>query len=279
MELNYSVIDELLKFSSRVLTLNEGVKEDKINEFEKNHNLVLSNDCKILLRRTNGLDLMGSTVYGIYDESVILSLDGVFKFEHNEVENEMPDNLIPFSPDGRGNHYCFDSAKCDASAEGTITSGHRAAGQIKKEVGVDVNKKSTEVVTGKVEINKSGAKAPADYVGREHKITTSSGGGADEMVGATYTQKTTTQVQKDGSEEVVATSKEAAAEVFCFGSPVSWNGAASQDVEIDKVKGTTTTTNTAKSSVGFGFTVGAGLVLDINIQLGIKLSVKKEKDN
>jgi RHS repeat-associated protein len=166
-----------------------------------------------------------------------------------------------------------------ASAEGTITSGHRAAGEIKKEVGVDVNQKSTEVVTGKVEINKSGAKASGDYVGREHKITTSSGGGADDMVGATYTQKTTTQVQKDGSEEVVATSKETTAGVSLFGSPVSWNGAASQDVEIDKDKGTTTTTNTAKSYFGFGFTVGAGLVFDINIQLGMKLSVKKEKDN
>jgi cell wall assembly regulator SMI1 len=113
MKLIYSVIDELLKFSSRVLTLNDRASEDKINEFEKNHNLVLPNDYKILLRRTNGLDLMGSTVYGIYDESVIMSLDGVFKFEHYEVENEMPDNLIPFSPDGRGNHYCFDSAKCN----------------------------------------------------------------------------------------------------------------------------------------------------------------------
>jgi cell wall assembly regulator SMI1 len=116
MELIYSVIDELLKFSPIVLTTSEGVTEEAIGEFEKNHNLVLPNDYKILLRRTNGLDLMGSTVYGIYDESVVMSLGAVFKFEHDGVENEMPDNLIPFSPDGRGNHYCFDSTKCDGQS-------------------------------------------------------------------------------------------------------------------------------------------------------------------
>jgi hypothetical protein len=62
MELIYSVIDELLKFSSKVLTLNEGVMESTLNDFEINHNLILPSDYKILLRRTNGLDLMGSTV-------------------------------------------------------------------------------------------------------------------------------------------------------------------------------------------------------------------------
>ena len=113
MELIYSVIDELLKFSSKVLTLNEGVMESTLNDFEINHNLILPSDYKILLRRTNGLDLMGSTVYGIYDESLFLSLDGAYKIEHNEVGNKMPLNLIPFSPDGRGNHYCFDSTICN----------------------------------------------------------------------------------------------------------------------------------------------------------------------
>jgi cell wall assembly regulator SMI1 len=107
------VITELLTFSTKVLDLNDGVSEDKINAFEKKHGLVLPNDYKILIRKTNGLDLLGTTVYGIYDDSVFMSLDGAFNVEHFEVDNEMPVNLIPFSPDGRGNHYCFDSRKCD----------------------------------------------------------------------------------------------------------------------------------------------------------------------
>ena len=30
-----------------------------------------------------------------------------YKIEHFEVENSMPDFLVPFCPDGWGNHYCF----------------------------------------------------------------------------------------------------------------------------------------------------------------------------
>src|SRR5450755_371632 len=107
------VVEEILKFSPKVLKLNEAINEDAIVEFEGVYGVTLPNDYKYLLRRTNGLDLMGNTVYGIHDESVAMSLGGAFKFEHYEVGNEMPRNLIPFSPDGRGNHYCFDCAKCD----------------------------------------------------------------------------------------------------------------------------------------------------------------------
>jgi len=107
------VINEILKFSPRVLGLYEGAGEDKINEFEKQHNLALPNDYKVFLRKTNGLCLMGTLVYGIIDPSIAPSLGESYKFEHYEVENEMPMHLVPFSPDGGGNHYCFDAKRCN----------------------------------------------------------------------------------------------------------------------------------------------------------------------
>ena len=108
-----SVIDEILKFSTKVLTVTDGITEDKIMAFEEKYSLTLPNDYKALLKRTNGLSLMGTVVYGIYDESVYMSLGRAFTIEHSEVENEMPAYLIPFSPDGGGNHYCFDSTRCE----------------------------------------------------------------------------------------------------------------------------------------------------------------------
>ncbi|MBS1947145.1 MAG: SMI1/KNR4 family protein [Bacteroidetes bacterium] len=113
MDVINSVIEELLKFSRTVLTVADGATEEKIRDFEGKYSLKLPNDYQTFLKRTNGLKLMGTVVYGIYDESVYMSLGRAFSVEHYEVENEMPKNLIPFSPDGGGNHYCFDSTRCD----------------------------------------------------------------------------------------------------------------------------------------------------------------------
>ncbi|HEY4062390.1 MAG TPA: SMI1/KNR4 family protein [Puia sp.] len=107
------VIEELVKFSAKGLTTMEGVTDDKISVFERKYSLTLPSDYKFFLKRTNGLDLMGTTVYGIYEESSFMSLARAFNIEHYEVDNGMPIYLIPFSPDGGGNHYCFDSTKCD----------------------------------------------------------------------------------------------------------------------------------------------------------------------
>lgn len=95
-----SVIDEIFKFSTKVLTVTDGVTENRIRAFEEKYSLTLPNDYKTFLRRTNGLNLMGTVVFGITDESAYMSLDKAFNIEHYEVENEMPFYLIPFSPDG-----------------------------------------------------------------------------------------------------------------------------------------------------------------------------------
>ena len=108
-----NVLDEILKFSKRVLSVADGIAEDKIKAFEEKFGVILPNDYKAFLKKTNGLSLMGTVVYGIYDEPKHVSLGSAFDIEHYKVENEMPAYLIPFSPDGGGNHYCFDSATCE----------------------------------------------------------------------------------------------------------------------------------------------------------------------
>ena len=37
-----------------------------------------------------------------------MSIHHVYHFEHFIADNPMPSYLVPFCPDGFGNHYCFD---------------------------------------------------------------------------------------------------------------------------------------------------------------------------
>lgn len=55
--------------------------------------------------------MAGTEVYSLSGEAEGNSLDNIFEFEHYEVENPMPVNFLPFSPDGGGNHYCLDLAR------------------------------------------------------------------------------------------------------------------------------------------------------------------------
>lgn len=54
---------------------------------------------------------MGTEILGIDRQSGDSSLDEVNKFEHYEAGNPMPAEFLPFSPDGYGNHYCFNLSK------------------------------------------------------------------------------------------------------------------------------------------------------------------------
>ena len=164
-----------------------------------------------------------------------------------------------------------------ASAEATITSGRRVAGDVKKVGGVDINVKSTEVVSGKVELNKSGLHGEANRAGQEHKMTTSSGGGVDALYGVSHVGKTTTQIQPDDTEKVVGTSSETTVGGQIYG-PITGNGSYSRETETEK-DGETTTTQTAKAYVGVGAAVGTNYVLDWSLQLGIKIQIKKTGDH
>ena len=109
-------LEEVSKFSSDILSVGEPVQENKIAAFEKKYNLLLPSDYKILLRRYNGIDLVGTNIYGIDEGSSSYSLEQSYLFEHYEVANEMPLHLVPFSPDGGGNHYCFDTRCSDVTS-------------------------------------------------------------------------------------------------------------------------------------------------------------------
>jgi cell wall assembly regulator SMI1 len=103
-----SAIDHLLKFSPDILTLNNPVNEVDIKNFEELYGLQLPQDYIYLLHRTNGFNLMGASVLPVLGAEVTGSLEESYIFEHFKVANPMHTDLIPFSPDGGGNHYCFD---------------------------------------------------------------------------------------------------------------------------------------------------------------------------
>lgn len=102
------VLEEIKKFSKEVLFLGNSIEDNVIENFEFRHNLKLPTEYKILLKECNGIELMGTVIYGLHNQSNVYDLEKCYLFEHFEVENKMPAKLIPFSPDGSGNHYCFD---------------------------------------------------------------------------------------------------------------------------------------------------------------------------
>jgi hypothetical protein len=100
------IFEELLKFSHDILELQSQITDDRIVEFEKKYDLLLPNDFKIFISKFNGLNLMGTEVYGFHDEHAE-SIENVYAYEHFQVMVPQPKYLVPFSPDGRGNFYCL----------------------------------------------------------------------------------------------------------------------------------------------------------------------------
>jgi len=101
------IFSELKKFSTKLLTLNDFVSELKIKEFEKQIGFSLPLDYISLLRFSNGICLREIEIFGIGNNKPN-NLLSVYNFEHYECANPMPINLVPFSPDGFGNHHCFE---------------------------------------------------------------------------------------------------------------------------------------------------------------------------
>lgn len=96
-------------FSEKIITLNKPASQESIIAVERQYNIKLPEDYLAFIRKINGLSLMGTIVYGVGEETWQSSLEKNYKLEHEEVANPMYDYLVPFSPDGGGNHYCFDT--------------------------------------------------------------------------------------------------------------------------------------------------------------------------
>ena len=105
------IILELKKFSSNSVTLNPPVDTTFLNKFERDFQIELPNDYKYLLSLTNGFNLMGDEVLGIHYLPNISDIVDVYKYEHFSIINPQYPYLVPFSPDGGGNFYCFDTRK------------------------------------------------------------------------------------------------------------------------------------------------------------------------
>ena len=103
-----SVLEQLHLFSVGVVEFRPPVKLEDVSAFETKYGIVLPEDFKYLLGKTNGFSLMGDCILGLGYPASSEDLESVFHFEHFESNNPMPLHLIPFLPDGFGNHYCFD---------------------------------------------------------------------------------------------------------------------------------------------------------------------------
>lgn len=105
------VLRELYKFSNDTLSLGQPITDDRLKELETNIGYRLPLDFIYILQKHNSFSLLGTMVYGIDRGMGEASIDKIYHFEHEEVENPMFPELLPFSPDGGGNHYCFDLSK------------------------------------------------------------------------------------------------------------------------------------------------------------------------
>lgn len=106
-----NIINKLHKFSKAVVEIRPPICKNAIANFERRYNTMLPYDYKYLLSKTNGFTLFGDEIYGINDNISSLKEDlfSVYEFEHHETYKPQYEHIIPFSPDGRGNFYCFDT--------------------------------------------------------------------------------------------------------------------------------------------------------------------------
>lgn len=109
------ILNELYKFDNSILELGSEISDNRLEKFELQIQFTLPNTFKTLISKHNSFSLMGTVVYGIGEEFRGISFDKVYDFEHFQIGNPMPKELFPFSPDGRGNHYCLDLSEPENS--------------------------------------------------------------------------------------------------------------------------------------------------------------------
>ncbi|GAO44068.1 SMI1/KNR4 family protein [Flavihumibacter petaseus] len=102
------ILNSLYLFSDKVMFLNPPAREHAINFFQEKYSLQLPDEYVEFIKYHNGFALMGDSLYGVGQEHGQKSMDRLYHVQHQEVLNPMFPNLVPFSPDGYGNHYCFD---------------------------------------------------------------------------------------------------------------------------------------------------------------------------
>ena len=105
------LITELYKFDNSISFLGPPINDERLEIFEKELGFYISIDFKYILKKHNRIVLAGTEIYGLNKSLRGTSLDEVYEYEHGNVSNKMPSEFLPFSPDGRGNHYCLNLSK------------------------------------------------------------------------------------------------------------------------------------------------------------------------
>jgi len=111
----FELVEFLQKFASYCVTINKPVEELDYKAFESKYELNLPIDFKRLLKLSNGFGLFGVEVFGMNANDPI-GIEQVYEYEHKVRSPTMPKYLVPFSPDGAGNHYCFDTMKANGDS-------------------------------------------------------------------------------------------------------------------------------------------------------------------
>lgn len=113
IERSKKVLNELHLFSTDLVSFGEPIKDNRLEELENSIGYSLPEDFKYIMKIHNGITLNGNQILGLDLSFREESLDKVYYFEHNEAGNKIPAYFLPFSPDGRGNHYCLDLSNLD----------------------------------------------------------------------------------------------------------------------------------------------------------------------
>ena len=100
------IVAEIEQFGSDEYVLGKPTDNCTFHKFENKINYKLPFEFVALMSRINGFNIQGSEVYSL-DSHLSTSLDRVYEFEHKN-DDTMPAWYLPFSNDGRGNHYCLD---------------------------------------------------------------------------------------------------------------------------------------------------------------------------
>lgn len=91
-----------------MLSLGQTINDNRLEQFEEVIGYELPLDFKYILTKHNSFCLAGTEVYGSGEDLGEESLEKIYDFEHEKVENSMLKEFMPFSPDGSGNYYCLD---------------------------------------------------------------------------------------------------------------------------------------------------------------------------
>lgn len=105
-------IAKILNFPASMLDYKKGLTDHQIGKAEEHLGFNLPSDLKYFYSKMNGFSLIGEDVFPIILKDIEnCNLEGLNQInyrEHFEVVNPMPKHYLPFSPNGRGDHYCID---------------------------------------------------------------------------------------------------------------------------------------------------------------------------